>query len=457
MADAQQALIDIVGADDVLVGEAIGEDYHRDEALTTVATCPAVVVRPGSTDEVARIVQFAAEQGLAVTARGSGTGLSGGCVASEQGILVSFERMDQILEIDTENHVAVVQAGVTLEQLDAATVEHDLTYTVYPGEYSASLGGNVATNAGGMRAIKYGVTRHQVLGLEAVLGTGEVIRTGGKFVKATTGYDLTQLIIGSEGTLALATEATLKLYPRVHHHATVLAPFRVLTEVTNAVPAIVNSGIGPVILEYIDLLSMAGITAAASLDLGIPQDIKDEALAYLVVVLEQRTADRLDQDVEELATQLAELGALDVYVLPSSAGTALIVARERAFWAGKANGMNDIIDMVVPRAQIPEYMAKVAELAEGTSSWVTGCGHVGDGNVHLTVFQADPDVRYDLMRGIFETGMGLGGAISGEHGIGTAKKRYFQELTDPAKLALMQRIKVAFDPAGILNPGVLLD
>ena len=144
-------------------------------------------------------------------------------------------------------------------------------------------------------------------------------------------------------------------------------------------------------------------------------------------------------------------------MLPAAAGTALIVARERAFWAGKANGMNDIIDMVVPRAQIPEYMAAVAELAQRTGSLVTGCGHVGDGNVHLTVFQGDPDVRYELMRGIFETGMGLGGAISGEHGVGTAKKRYFHELTDPTKLELMQRIKAAFDPAGILNPGVLFD
>jgi glycolate oxidase len=456
MADAKQALIEIVGSADVLVGDAIGEDYHRDEALTTVPARPDVVVRPASTEQVAQLVAFAADQGIAVTARGSGTGLSGGCVA-DGGILVSFERMDRILEIDTENHVAVVQPGVTLEQLDAATAEHDLAYTVYPGEYSASLGGNVATNAGGMRAVKYGVTRHQVLGLEAVLGTGEVIRTGGKYVKATTGYDLTQLIIGSEGTLALATEATLKLHPRIHHHTTVLAPFRALGEVTTAVPILVNSGVGPVILEYIDLLSMAGITAANDLDLGIPQGIKDEALAYLVVVLEQRTAERLEADVEEVATLLHELGALDVYVLPTAAGTALIEARERAFWAGKANGMNDIIDMVVPRAQIPEYMAEVAKLAEGTASWVTGCGHVGDGNVHLTVFQSDPDVRYQLMRGIFETGMALGGAISGEHGVGTAKKRYFHELTDPGKLALMQRIKTAFDPAGILNPGVLFD
>ena len=457
MADAHQALIDIVGAGDVLVGDGIGDDYLRDEALTSVPARPDFVVRPASTDEVAQLVAFAADQGIAVTARGSGTGLSGGCVADHGGILVSFERMDQILEIDTENHVAVVQPGVTLAQLDTALAERDLAYTVYPGEYSASLGGNVATNAGGMRAVKYGVTRHQVLGLEAVLGTGEVIRTGGKYVKATTGYDLTQLIIGSEGTLALATEAILKLHPRIHHHATVLAPYRTLDEVAASVPAIVNSGVGPVILEYIDLLSMAGIAAANSLDLGVPQEIKDTALAYLVVVLEQRTAERLDEDVEELATQLHELGALDVYVLPSGAGAALIEARERAFWAAKGNGANDIIDMVVPRAQIPEYMTAVSEIAQRTGSLVAGCGHIGDGNVHLSVFQGDPDVRYDVMHSIFAAGMDLGGSISGEHGVGTAKKKYFHELTDPTKVALMQRIKTAFDPAGILNPGVLFD
>src|SRR5207244_2425305 len=173
------------------------------------------------------------------------------------GVLISFERMNAILEIDTANHVAVVQPGVTLDELDKATAEHGFVYPVYPGENSASLGGNVATNAGGLRAVKYGVTRHQVLGLEAVLGTGEVIRTGGRFVKATTGYDLTQIIIGSEGTLALVTEATLKLYPRPEHHGTVMAPFRVLDDVMAAVPKIVASGIGPLILEYIDMVTMA--------------------------------------------------------------------------------------------------------------------------------------------------------------------------------------------------------
>ena len=185
------------------------------------------------------MLKVADELHVPVTARGSGTGLSGAAISPADGILVSFERMDAILEIDLDNHVAVVQPGVTLEELNGALAEHGLVYPVFPGESSASLGGNVATNAGGMRAIKYGVTRHHVLGLEAVLANGDVIRTGGKFVKTSTGYDLTQLLVGSEGTLALVTEATLKLHPRLPYAATVLAPFTTLDEVTAAVPRIV--------------------------------------------------------------------------------------------------------------------------------------------------------------------------------------------------------------------------
>jgi glycolate oxidase len=308
-----------------------------------------------------------------------------------------------------------------------------------------------------MRAVKYGVTRNQVLGVEAVLGTGEILRTGGKLVKSTSGYDLTQLIIGSEGTLAIVTEAILRLYPRLAHSATVLAPFRSMDEVAGAVPHIVGSGIGPMILEYIDRIAMIGIERSSGHELGIPDDIKEAAVAYLVVVLEDRSADRLDEDTVELAEMVDGLGALDVYVLPPQAGAALIAAREKAFWGAKAAGAHDIIDMVVPRASIPAYLAKVGELADASGSFIVGCGHAGDGNVHLSIFQADDAARSKVLHELFAAGVGMGGAISGEHGIGSQKKEYFMELEDPAKLALMARIKAAFDPEGVLNPGAIWD
>lgn len=447
----------VVGREHVVAGDAVSPDYAHDEALTSEPVMPMAVVRPGATSEVSELLRLAQDHRLPVVARGSGTGLSGAAVPVPGCVLVSFERMRAIVEIDVDNHVAVVQPGVTLAELDEATAAHGLVYPVFPGESSASLGGNVATNAGGMRAVKYGVTRHQVLGLELVLPGGQVLRTGGKFVKSSSGYDLTQLVVGSEGTLALVTEVTLRLYPRPRLAATVLAPFAALDEVARAVPAVVAGGIGPRVLEYIDALTMSAITGSAGLDLGIPADVRDRALAYLVVVLESSYDDRLDQDTAALGELLADLGAIEVYVLPEHAATRLVEARERAFFVAKAAGADDIVDVVIPRAEIPRYLAEVAALAQAHESLVTGCGHVGDGNVHLSVFQPDPERRHRLLREVLGAGTALGGAITGEHGVGTAKKVYLAELEDPAKLALMRRLKSAFDPEGILNPGKIFD
>jgi glycolate oxidase len=442
-----------VGETHVLAGDAVHADYTHDETLGLEPVVPLTVVLPGSTGEVAEVLRIASENGVPVVVRGSGTGLSGAARPVAEGILLAFDRMNRIREIDADNQVAVVEPGVTLEQLNASLAPLGLVYPVSPGEQSASLGGNVGTNAGGMRAVRYGVTRHHVLGLEVVLADGTVLRTGGKFVKSSNGYDLTQLLIGSEGTLAVTTEVTVKVQPRLAETATVLVPFATLPEVTNAVPRIVASGVDPTILEYADALVMSAITKAAGLDLGIPESVQEAALAYLVVVLEQTSIARLDEDVEQLGTLLSDLGALDVYVLPPHAGSELITARERLFFVTKASGADDIIDAVIPRAAIPDYLAAVAELAASHGSFVSGCGHVGDGNVHLAVFQPDPEVRRNLNREIFRTAVEAGGAISGEHGIGTAKMSYFVETVDPALLSLMRSIKAAFDPGGILGPG----
>ncbi len=444
-----------ISPSEILDGSRLDEELTRDEALTGERVRPIALVSPRTSDDVVRIVQFAQENTIAITARGSGTGMCGGCVASSDSIILSFSKMNEIVEIDTENQTATVQPGVTLHQLDEALEPFGLVYPIFPGELSASIGGNVATNAGGMRAIKYGVTRNQVLGLEVVLANGTKLKTGGKFVKCSSGYDLTQLVIGSEGTLGLVTEIIVKLYPRPKFTATVLAPFETLDQITNAVPKIVSSGADPLILEYIDAIAIVATTQNVGLDLGIAQEIQDKALAYLLIVIEGDNESRIDEDIEGLAALVDELGAMDIYILPPSTSAKLIDAREKAFWVAKAHGANDILDIVVPRSKLPEYMNSVSSIAQATQSWIAGCGHVGDGNVHLSIFQNDSDRLHQAMEQVLSCGIALGGAVSAEHGIGREKRAYFLELEDPNKIELMRSIKTAFDPKGLLNPGAI--
>jgi glycolate oxidase len=445
------------GRDAVLGPDAAPPEYGGDESLTGRPSRPGAVLFPAATAQVSAAVRIAAELTVPVTARGAGTGLSGACVPLPGGLVISFERMTALLELDEANLVAVVQPGLTLAELDRATAARGLVYPVFPGTNAASLGGNVATNAGGMRAVKYGVTRHQVLGVEAVTGTGEVIRSGGRFVKNTSGYDLTQLIVGSEGTLALVTEATLKLNPRLTRTVSLLAPFAAVDDVAAVIPAIVASGLRPMICEYIDRATMKGLLREGDLAIGVPPQVAAATGAYLVVVLEGRTGDDLDRDTAETAELLSVAGAHDVYVLLDGQGTQLLAARERAFWMVKAAGADDLIDMVVPPSRIPEYLRRVQEIAARHGSRVAGCGHAGDGNIHFSVYERNDARRTALLRDIFAMGLSLGGAISGEHGIGRAKKRYYTELADPARLALERRVKAAFDPAGVLNPGCIFD
>jgi glycolate oxidase len=286
---------------------------------------------------------------------------------------------------------------------------------------------------------------------------GTVLRTGGPVVKSSSGYDLTQLLIGSEGTLALVTEVTLKLSPVFEHSATMLVAFSELRAITSVVPALISSGLSPSILEYLDVLTMSSLARGTDLQLGVSPEVAEAAAAYLIVVFETRTAEQLEGDLEAAATLVERAGALDVYVLEGAAATQLIEAREKAFWLAKAAGANDIIDIVVPRSTVPTFLETVGDMATRHGAFVAGCGHVGDGNVHLSVFQPDEEKRDAFLLELFREGLALGGAISGEHGLGIDKRGPYLALADPGILALQRKIKHVFDPKGLLNPYRHLD
>lgn len=457
MTDILDELHRILGADNVRSGAALNPDDLHDESLHPEPRTPLAVVRPRTTADVVAVAKLASAHSVPLVPRGSGTGLSGGAKPVSGGIVVCFDGMKDVVALDVNDHVAVVQPGITLRELDEVLAGTGLQYPVYPGEMSGSLGGNINTNAGGMRAVRHGVTRQHVLGLEAVLIDGTVLRTGAPVVKSSSGYDLTQLLVGSEGTLALVTEITLRLSPRMAHAATVLVPFATLEEVTNVVPSIISSGLQPSILEYLDLLTMGSVTSRSGLEMGVDPDVAARTLAYLVIVLETRTREQLDRDVEDLGTHVLAAGALDVYVLPDGSGQRLIEAREQAFWVAKEAGAHEIIDVVVPRSAVPNYLADIMKLAGEYETFVAGCGHVGDGNIHLSVYQADHERRDAFLHELFARGVAIGGAISGEHGIGRDKQAPFLVLTNPTSLALQRSIKSVFDPRGLLNPYRLLD
>ncbi|MGA7835590.1 MAG: FAD-binding oxidoreductase [Acidimicrobiales bacterium] len=450
--DELRATVDTV----TFVGHHDPSDLH-DESLHARERQPFAVARPRSTSEVVELVRWASRHHIPVTPRGSGTGLSGGAVPVEGGLVISFDQMRDVLSVDVDNHVATVQAGATLRELNDALAGTGLQYPVYPGELSGSLGGNVSTNAGGMRAVRHGVTRHHVLGLEVVLMDGTVLHTGGPVVKSSSGYDLTQLLVGSEGTLALVTEVMVKLSPVLAHSATLLVPFSDLRSVASIVPALISSGLAPSLLEYLDVVTLAALGRSTDLRLGVDPAVAERAAAYLVIVLETRTPEQLAADLDAAAELVTDAGALEVYVLEGAAANQLVQAREKVFWLTKAAGANDIIDVVVPRSSVPKFFEEVSTLAERYGAYVAGCGHIGDGNVHLSVFQPDDVVREELLLELFRVGLGLGGAISGEHGLGSDKNAAYLALTDPALVDLQRGIKNVFDPKALLNPFRHLD
>ena len=454
-----ETLRDIVGSDGVSTEKEERERYSCDEMPVPKPYLAQVVVKPRDAAAIARVLSLANERKIPVTPRGSGTGVCGGCVPVLGGILLSLERMNRILEIDGENLVATVEPGVTLADLYSAVEGYGLYYPLYPGESGASIGGNVATNAGGMKAVKYGVTRHLVLGLEAVLPTGGITPLGGKFVKSSTGYDLTQLLIGSEGTLAVITKVMLRLINPPKRREILFVPFNNLYDAIRAVPDILKHGITPTGIEFMerDIISIVeGYT-----NRQIPYHDYE---AFLMIILEGETEEETYQTAGRIEKICISNGAVGTFVPGSEAAKRkLLDAREKFYPAVKRLGPLELADVVVPRSKIPEFIERVKRVSQTHGVPILSYGHAGDGNVHLHLLGKSIDSNEwhkrlpKVFEDIYRLGASLGGVISGEHGLGFDKKGYLSMTMNKEAIGLMKGIKRVFDPNNILNPGKVLD
>ncbi len=451
-----QALAAIVGPEQILADAETLQRYGHDETVGLHAE-PEVVVRPTSAKQISAILRLANRERIPVTPRGAGFGLSGGAVPVLGGIVLSLERMRRILEIDRENLMVTVQPGVITGDIHRAVEAEGLFYPPDPASLdSCTIGGNIAENAGGPRAVKYGITRHWVCGLEAVWPTGEIVRLGGKLVKNVTGYDLLHLLIGSEGTLAVVTQIILRLIPLPPVRVDLLVPFDRFADAARTVSAIIEARIVPSAIEFMQRDSVLACQRLLEKELPF-----SDAAAHLLIQFDGQRKEEVDALVERVAELCLEHGARDVLVAADTH------TRDRLWEARRAiidalnheSPVNHMEDVTVPRAQIPALLAGIQALSERHEVRMITFGHAGDGNVHVNVLKDNlPEDRWEallppLREELYRLTLALGGTLTGEHGIGATRRQYLPLALDSAQIAMMRRIRQAFDPNGILNPG----
>ncbi len=445
----------ICGDDAVFFGDEISEDFSRDE-LAETRVMPEVLVEPTTTEQVSKVMKYAYENNIAVTPRGQGTGLVGGAVAIYGGLMMNMSKMNKILELDEDNLTLTVEPGVLLMEISAYVEEHDLFYPPDPGEKSATIAGNISTNAGGMRAVKYGVTRDYVRGLEIVLPNGEVIELGGKIVKNSSGYSLKDLIIGSEGTLGIVTKAILKLLPLPKKAISLLIPFPDLETAIETVPKVIKSKSIPTAIEF--MVRDTIISAEEFLGKKFPDSSSD---AYLLLTFDGNSKEEIEAAYENVAHICLDSGAYDVYISETEERHEAIWSARGAFLeAIKASTTEmDECDVVVPRNHVAEFIKYTDELQKEFNIRIRSFGHAGDGNLHVYILR--DDLEYDVwkeklnavMDCMYDRAKELNGQVSGEHGIGLVKKPYLDRSLGEIPLSLMAGIKATFDPKNILNPG----
>lgn len=445
----------------VITGDSINPDYSKDEMPIYGTGAPEVLIEATSTEAVSSIVKLCYEHSIPVIPRGAGTGLTGAGVAHQGGVMIDMTKMNRILEYDMENFVVRVQPGVLLNDLAEDAQKRGLLYAPDPGEKFATLGGNVATNAGGMRAVKYGATRDYVRAMTVVLPTGEVVKLGATVSKTSTGYSLINMLIGSEGTLGIITELTLKLLAKPAADISLIIPYENLEECIATVPLFFLNHLQPQALEFME----REIVLSSERYLGrsiFPQEHDGvEIGAYLLVTFDGDSAEALESVVEKAAEVVLEAGAIDVLIADTP-------AKKKDAWAARSSFLEaieaetkllDECDVVVPVNQIAKYLTYVNGVGEKYDFAVKSFGHAGDGNLHI--YTCSNDMEEDefkrqvdeFMWDIYRKAQEVGGLLSGEHGIGYGKMTYLSELSGPVSMRLMEGIKEVFDPKMIMNPG----
>ena len=440
----------------VYSAQAISTDYDHDEMTIYGHYLPEAVLQAQSTEEISAVLGYCNRRNIPVTPRGAGTGLCGGCVAKEGGIVLSTERMKRVLEVDTRNMTATVEPGVLLMEFPKALEGTGLFYPPDPGEKTATMGGNAMTNAGGMRAVRYGVTRDYVLGMEVVLANGDILTLGGKNVKTSSGYSLIDLMVGSEGTLGIFTKLTVKLVPEPKANVSLLIPFDNLEACIEAVPEVLACGCEPTAVEFME----REVIACAETYLG-KQFPDTSADAYLLVRLDGAGNEALQPMIERLTDTALGLGARDVLLADTDERKESIWNARGAFLEaikGSTPAMDEC-DVVVPRDRIAAFVKRSVEIGQELGVRICSFGHAGDGNLHLYVCQDEMkeqawnETVERVMERLYEEARALDGEVSGEHGVGHAKRAFLSQSVGGLQIELMRRIKAAFDPAGILNPG----
>ncbi|KXB01414.1 hypothetical protein AKJ41_01580 [candidate division MSBL1 archaeon SCGC-AAA259O05] len=454
-----EGLESVVGADWVVTDVDQMRDYLADETPEPVrpkSSSEVVVVKPNTTGQISKILEFANEESLPLIPRGAGTGLCGAAVPTEPGVILSLERLDEILEVDENNFTVTCEAGVTLEQLLDELKEHEsLFFPPHPGDEGAQVGGLVVENAGGVRAVKYGVLRDFVRGMRVVLPTGEVLKLGGKVVKNNTGLDLMQLMIGSEGILGIVTEVTLRLYPRPKQGVSLLVPFEDRHSAVGTVPKILQRGVIPLAIEYMerDLVERSCEHIGESWP-------AEEGEAYLFVIVTGNTEDNVYSQCETIDEVCKDQGADRMLFADRRRDRDKLLDIRSNIYTALEPDSADILDVTVPPSRTGELMDEVDRVAEEFDVYIPAYGHVGDGNLHPHIMKENdeaPPATEEIKEKIYQIAIDLGGVITGEHGIGKTRVKNLPQILVGKHVDLMRGIKKIFDPNGIINPGTVVD